>query len=212
MKGFNECNNGHFYDNNLPTCPYCPTTGERSMGNLDKTIIEGETNEQNILVTNGGLDKTIVETPNYSDKTILDSPIATNEPPRDLSKTYIKTEEVKEDEAGVEKVVLRERRKLVGWLVSYTIDALGRDYRIYEGRNAIGSNTSNDIILNTDASVSGQHAILLFRNNNFYLKDNLSTNGTKLNGKDLEPDTSVLFKDKAIIEVGDTVFLFKTSS
>jgi len=215
MKGFNECSNGHFYDNNLKTCPYCPSTGERSMGNLDKTIIEGETFGQTSIENNSNygnnLDKTIIEVPNNSDKTILDNPITTNEPPRDLSKTYIKTDDVEEDEKGVEKIILRERRKLVGWLVSYTIDALGRDYRIYEGRNTIGSNTSNDIILNTDASVSGHHAVVLFRNANFYLKDNLSTNGTKLNGKDLEPDTSVKFNDKAIVEVGDTLFLFKTS-
>ncbi|MCF6297651.1 MAG: FHA domain-containing protein [Flavobacteriaceae bacterium] len=200
MKGFNECSNGHFYDNNLKTCPYCPNTGERKVGSLDKTIIEGET-----------FDQTIIEAPNYSDKTIVDNQEAINEPAKDLSKTYIKTDDVVTDDAGAETVVLRERRKLVGWLVSYTIDSLGRDYRIYEGRNTIGANTSNDIILNTDASVSKQHAILLFRNNNFYLKDNLSTNSTKLNGKDIEPDTSVKFNDKAIIEIGNTKFLFKTS-
>lgn len=215
MKGFNECNNGHFYDKTLNTCPYCPNTGERAVGNLDKTIIEGETFDKTVLENNSNygsdLEKTIIETPNNSDKTILDNPIPNNDPPRDLSKTYIKTEDVVEDETGVEKVVLRERRKLVGWLVSYTIDSLGRDYRIYEGRNSMGASTSNDIILNTDASISGQHAVILFRNNNFYLKDNLSTNGTKINGKDIEPDTSVKFNDKASIEVGDTVFLFKTS-
>ena len=148
------------------------------------------------------------------DKTRLE-PVATSavplEPQRDLSKTHIVTEETSQDEKGNEVAVLRNRRKIIGWLVSYTIDPLGRDYRLYEGRNNLGSSKDNDIILNTDASISGHHCIILFRNNTLYIKDNLSTNGTKVNGKDIEPETSEVFTDGTSITLGDTVFLFKSS-
>jgi pSer/pThr/pTyr-binding forkhead associated (FHA) protein len=206
MQGFKQCNNGHFYQETLEFCPHCPTSNQNFItGNLDKTIIENEGFNKNMAITN-----------NF-DKTQIDIQSTQNQSPMkkqqkiDLSKTYIKTDEVETTSKGEEKSVLRERRKLVGWLVSYTIDSLGRDYRIYEGRNTIGTATVNSIILNTDGSISSQHAVILYRNSMLYIKDNLSTNGTKLNSKDLEPDKSYVFEDKAKIELGDTVFVFRTS-
>ncbi len=200
MKGFKQCNNGHFYQESLDFCPHCPTQNQSfTTGNLDKTIIENE-----------GFNDTVAITNNLG-KTEIDLPEPTATPQVDLSKTYIATDEVETTDNGQEKKVLRERRKLVGWLVSFTIDKLGRDYRLYEGRNTLGTATSNDIILNTDGSVSSNHAVILFRNNTLYIKDNLSTNGTKLNGIDLEPDKSFTFKDNAKIELGDTEFLFRAA-
>ena len=201
MKGFKQCNNGHFYQENLDFCPHCPAPNQSfTTGNLDKTVIENE-----------GFNDTVAIITNNLDKTEFDIPKPPVSKQVDLSKTYIATDEIETTDKGVEKKVLRERRKLVGWLVSFTIDSLGRDYRIYEGRNTLGTATSNDIILNTDSSVSSNHAVILFRNNTLYIKDNLSTNGTKLNGEDLEPDKSFTFKDNSKIELGDTVFLFRTA-
>jgi len=203
MQGFKQCKNGHFYQENLDFCPHCPAPNQGFVaGNLDKTVIENEGFKSTMAITNN-FDKTEIDAPQQiQNKTT---------PKVDLSKTYIKTEETETTEKGEEKAILRERRKLVGWLVSFTIDSLGRDYRIFEGRNTLGTATSNDIILNTDSSVSSQHAVILYRNNTLYIKDILSTNGTKLNGKDLEPDKSFTFKDNAKIELGDTVFLFRTA-
>jgi len=205
MQGFKQCNNGHFYQESLEFCPHCPSPNQTfTTGNLDKTVIENEGFGNTMAITNS-FDKTQIE-PSQSVQSINEE-----QPKIDLSKTYIKTEETETTASGKEISVLRQRRKLVGWLVSYTIDSLGRDYRVYEGRNTIGTATTNDIILNTDGSVSSQHAIILFRNNTFYIKDNLSTNGTKLNQKDLEPDKSIVFNDNANIALGDTVFLFRSS-
>lgn len=202
MKGFNECPNGHYYQTHLDSCPYCPSGQSQQGGNLDKTVVD----------VGGFPDKTVAE--NDMDKTVLDVPPqkqAPAAPKRDLSKTYIKTDDVQPDDHGVEKNVLRENRKLVGWLVSYTIDALGRDFRIYEGRNTMGTAVDNDMVVPNDSSVSSHHAVILFRNNKFYIQDKLSTNGTKLNGTDLEPDVSMAFGDKAEIHLGDTVLYFRTA-
>jgi len=204
MKGYKECSNGHFYQESLDYCPHCPNPNAiQSQGNLDKTIADG-TNFDDYTVADNSLDKTVIEVPKTTKTTPQKQQV-------DLSKTHIKTDEKASDETGTEKTVLRERRKLVGWLVSYTLDELGRDYRLYEGKNTIGTATSNDIILNTDSSVSAQHAVILFRNNTFYIKDNLSTNGTKVSEKNLEPDTAISFKDKSVIEIGDTLFWFRSS-
>lgn len=202
MKGFNECPNGHYYQVHLSQCPYCPGGSQARGGNLDKTMIDVGSNDNRTVVENN-LDKTIFEAPEQK------GPIAA--PQKDLSKTYIKTDEVEADDKGIEKNILRERRKLVGWLVSYTIDVLGRDFRIYEGRNTLGSAVDNDLVIANDPSVSGHHAVILFRNNKFYIQDKLSTNGTKLNGSDLEPDVSQPFQDKDKIHLGDTVLYFRTA-
>lgn len=203
MKGFNECPNGHYYQVHLNKCPYCPSGETQYGGNLDKTVVDSEPSSDKTVVAND-LARTVVDMPE-------DKPAAAA-PRKDLSKTYIKTDDMEADDKGVEKNILRERRKLVGWLVSYTMDSLGRDFRIYEGRNTLGNAVDNDIVITNDPSVSSHHAIILFRNNTFYLQDKLSTNGTRLDNTELEPDVSVIFKDKAEIHLGDTVLCFRTSN
>lgn len=201
MKGFNECPNGHYYQVNLSRCPYCPSGETQPSGNLDKTVVD--TSDTDKTVVHGDMDRTVFETSKAEPKSVT--------PKRDLSKTFIKTDDIKADEKGVEKNILRERRKLVGWLVSYTMDSLGRDFRIYEGRNTVGNSVDNDVVISNDPSISSQHAVILYRNNTFYIQDKLSTNGTRLNGTDLEPDVSVVFNDKSEIHLGDTVFHFRTA-
>jgi hypothetical protein len=203
MKNYKECINGHYYQDHLEFCPYCPKPNLNYSGNLDKTVIEYD----DVLYksqSESDLGKTVVESTDIRAESSLKSN-------QDLSKTYIKTDDIEHTSEGVDKMVVREKRKLVGWLVSYTIDSFGRDFRIFEGKNTLGSSTENDIVLTNDSTVSGHHAIILYRNNQFFLKDNLSTNGTRLNQKDTIPDTAVTFEDNAMIELGDTVFLFRKS-
>ena len=99
-----------------------------------------------------------------------------------------------------------EKRKIVGWLVTFSHDELGQDYRLYAGKNKIGSVAGCDIVIN-DSSVSGDHATILFRDNEFFIKDNFSTNGILINGKRLEDGK---LKDGDALELGNTSFTFKT--
>jgi len=103
----------------------------------------------------------------------------------------------------------RFSRKLVGWLVSYTLDELGIDYKIYEGRNIIGRDIECNITVN-DGRMSGKHAVLLFRANKYSLTDSQSSHGTFVNDEDIELEPRYL-KDGDIIRMGNTVFRFRTS-
>jgi len=76
-----------------------------------------------------------------------------------------------------------EAYKLIGWLVTFSWNPTGDDYRIREGKTHIGSDASSDIKL-TDTLASSNHATLLYRNNTLKIKDNFSTNGTIVNDKD----------------------------
>jgi len=86
------------------------------------------------------------------------------------------------------------RRKLVGWLVTYSLDKYGKSYELYEGKNQIGRKEGNDIVIN-EQIISEPHALILYKNGKFYIKDLGSTNGTEVNGKEVEPDVSVELKD-----------------
>ena len=133
------------------------------------------------------------------------------DPRQDFSRTMVEEEVQEEDESGSvsSRREVRNASKLVGWLVTYTLDPNGVDFRVFEGRNIIGRDFNCGICIN-DNKVSSQHAILLYRNEKFRIKDNLSVNGTVVNGEDIDDD-SVVLKDGDIIKIGDTVLLFRTA-
>lgn len=97
-------------------------------------------------------------------------------------------------------------RKLVGWLVSFTHNPLGQDYKLFEGRNIIGSDSSCDIVI-ADNLVSSKHLTILFRADKFKFKDELSTNGTFIN--EVMQDEGDL-NDGDQIRIGKTIFKFRS--
>jgi hypothetical protein len=100
------------------------------------------------------------------------------------------------------------KTKLVGWLVSFTKDPAGNDYRIREGRNVIGSDVHCDIQIPNDRSVSGIHAIIMCRDGKVYIRDNDSMNGTFVEDADIFGKGSVQIEDKTRIRLGDSEFTF----
>lgn len=60
-----------------------------------------------------------------------------------------------------------------------------------------------------DASVSSRHAILTLRGPDYVLMDIGSTNGTRVNGQDLAPDTEVPLKDGDNVRFGhvETIYV-----
>lgn len=202
MSRFKKCPNGHTYKADLDECPIC--NNGKNMG-IPRTQ-QGEATQ--IIPSLDG------ET--FGSKTTTDDePVEVKnnqiDPHKDFSKTMVEEEVQEEDDSGVvvNRKEIRSASRLVGWLVTYTLDPNGVDFRLYEGRNIIGKDFTCGVCLN-DSKVSGQHAILLFRNDKFRLKDNLSTNGTFVNGEDIDVD-SVVLQDGDIIQVGDTVLLFRTA-
>jgi pSer/pThr/pTyr-binding forkhead associated (FHA) protein len=94
--------------------------------------------------------------------------------------------------------------------VSFDIEPFGVDFKVNEGRNSIGSKASNDITIQ-DHQVSSLHGLILYKKNKFILTDELSTNGTLLNGEELVPRDTYELNDGDEIKIGDTSLLFKTA-
>ena len=205
MSDFKLCENGHYYPKNLDECPYCP---KASKGKGQVTQLGGGDDDQK---SNFQLDKTMQQ----DKKEDISQTQIFGQSNTDLSRTQIfggsgggmyggggmmnnPQFEPKPQSLG---------RKMVGWLVSFTIDPLGIDFKIYEGRNLIGSDHGCDIVVQHDSAVSGKHLTILYRLGHFKFKDELSTNGTFIN--DVFEEEGNL-KDGDMIKIGETIFKFRS--
>ena len=211
MQGeFKQCPNGHYYQG--VSCPYCKTGNQEGNATSLKTAVfvggendptrTGDTYGGN---TGGGTKTTVID----GQETVVSGE---QKPTAGYSRTVFGDEEEETQNPNVRVCIKKESRygrKLVGWLVTYSFDELGVDYKLYEGRNIIGRDVDCNITVN-DGRMSGKHAVLLFRANKYSLTDSQSSHGTFVNDEDIELEPRYL-KDGDIIRMGTTVFKFRTS-
>ena len=98
---------------------------------------------------------------------------------------------------------------VVGWLVCISGKHFGESFSIGAGKNSIGRNDDNRIVLYKDNKVSRtKHALITFepKKRFFYLQPGDSSGLTYLNDDYI--DESKKLKPKDIIELGDSKFLF----
>ena len=187
---FKTCNNGHNYDSSLSRCPYCPGSEaaaaiKTSTGN-QKTVIDKQAKiiTEPEIPTPQSNAKLPTPQPASSEKTVIEKPAKKNKQTAESSSTV----------------------KLVGWLISYDLESSGIDFKLYEGRTKIGRSKYCKIIVN-DSSISEEHALLFYKDKKFILQDELSANGTFVNGKRIEE--RVLLKDGDEIKLGSIIFIIK---
>jgi len=188
MKGFTKCQNGHYYKEELASCPYC-------QGGNKKTEIadpKGKTQHYTEAQEENKTRVIISKTPQQqaSNRTVFGDDVV-----------------LQQGENAVVGRKYRDARRLVGWLVSYSFDPMGADFRIYEGRNTIGRDVDCNITV-PDKMISGKHALIHFLNDKFKIKDELSSHGTYVNERYIEHEL-VELHDGDIIQMGETVFKFK---
>lgn len=227
MSDFKLCENGHYYPKSLDECPYCPKSGNdddfgqfnkkdfnpdlpaTGGGGLDKTMLDqggggfggggfGGGQEPDLFGKGGdfggggGLGRTQIFNPNDMGGSGFGGGLPT-------SSNFA-------GGGGFQPRTESYGRKLVGWLVSFTVDPNGVDYQLFEGRNSLGSKPGCDIVVN-DPAVSGHHLTILFRMGHFKFKDELSTNGTFINDVFVEEGN---LQDGDNIRIGDTIFKFRS--
>lgn len=212
LNGFQQCNNGHFYKDDLQNCPYCKDISQTSLpltSDFNKTSLPGVDDEQKTLVFGVNQVDGIDVNNNSSESLKEPNPTAVK---RDLNRTFIAgvTDKTQEEGPLNHNLSSREPRKIVGWILSYTLDPMGVDYRIYEGFNTIGRALENTIAINQDSTVSNEHINILYKQGKFYIKDKMSANGTFLNGKELEVEKAYELKDGDLLRLGNTEFKFKS--
>lgn len=99
----------------------------------------------------------------------------------------------------------KSKGRIVGWLVSYSHNPDGEDFRVYAGYNRIGANPVCDIQLE-DETVSGSHAIIVYRDGRCLIKDDLSRNGTFVNGREITEAHPLQSYDQ--VRIGNTYLTF----
>jgi hypothetical protein len=210
MKGFQKCSNGHFFKEDLSLCPYCPKDGSAPANSPeDRTQYLGGTSGGNTGSTDLGKTQVVgggmtVNT-NVSGTQIFGQ--GQSAKGHDPNKTFIQ-DGSDENQSG-QPVTARATRKLTGWLVSYTLDPMGFDFKIYEGQNTIGKDPRNSITIAKDSAISGHHLTLLCRSGKFYVSDEMSSNGTRLNSEELELRKPYELKDGDELKIGSTLLKFK---
>ncbi len=98
--------------------------------------------------------------------------------------------------------------KIVGWLISYSRNQDGVDFRVRAGFNRIGAHPACDLVLE-DETVSGSHAVIVFRDGRCLIKDELSRNGTFVNGVEITEARVLQNYDQILI--GNTQLTFVSS-
>lgn len=211
MKGFKRCANGHFYKETLNACPHCAG----GSGDLEKTAVNpggggGNFDKTQIFGQGAGGDApTQVAGNSGGDATQVFAAGSGGGAGRDLNKTYIGGV-TEENDGGEVTSAPRAARKITGYLISFTLDPMGEDFRLYEGTNTIGRDVSNSITITKDTTISGRHANILHKKGQFWISDEMAANGTYVNGVELEIQKATPIKDGDEIKLGDTVFIFKT--
>ena len=182
----------HFYKESLDECPYYP---KGTVGDTVKTSIldENQDNSTKLLYSETRNLKTLI----YLKKDF------------DPTRTMITPTKASDDSEKSGEIQI-SKRKLRGGLVTFDIEEFGTDYKIYEGRNVIGKKSTCEITI-LDNEVSSEHAVILFRKDKFEIADQMSTNGTLLNGELLESHKPNVLVDGDEIVVGKTSLLFKTA-
>ena len=95
--------------------------------------------------------------------------------------------------------------RLVGWLVTFSSNTDGTDYHLRAGRNVLGANPNCDIIVD-DEAVSGVHASIVYRQGHCFIKDELSSNGTFVNGVEVQEPRPLQNYDQ--VRIGNTTLTF----
>ena len=100
-----------------------------------------------------------------------------------------------------------ERKKLTGFLVSYSHSPNGQSFPLYEGKNTIGRDASSHVVIQGDSSVSEKHFSILYRavDRKFKFRDEQSSNGTFVNDKLTDEGE---LKNFDLIRIGSTLLLF----
>ena len=100
-----------------------------------------------------------------------------------------------------------DRRKLTGFLVTYSNRTNGQFFPLYEGKNYIGRDAASHVNIQGDSSVSEKHLSILYRtvDRKFKFRDEQSSNGTFVNGELIDEGE---LKHNDMIRIGSTRLLF----
>ena len=106
----------------------------------------------------------------------------------------------------IRKLEVDQQRSVVGWLVALSGNHKGMDFRLFEGKNVIGTAANCELVV-TDPYLSARHCTVRYDNGNFVIIDLDSRNGTYVNQKRISKEELI---DNDVVRLGKTDFKFKS--
>jgi len=110
---------------------------------------------------------------------------------------------------------LKGGRRLTGIVATFSWSPLGQLFTVHDGRNYAGSGTvimegqrNADILVPEDGMLSSVHFLILCQGGKYRISDVNSTNGTYVNGVQIDA-LGIELADHAQIQAGATVFTFQ---
>lgn len=202
------CSKGHFYPATMSKCPFCEREGGNQPTVKTEVISKPPDNEDDktrpVNVPGRKVDPTGSPASQGDSTRKVSQSIAEGD--ADGDRTIIHRPKGAGDETPQ---VPTARRKLEGWLVSFTMDPAGVDFRLYEGRNAIGRGSDCDIKLINDQKISAKHALIVFRGEESVFADEFASNPSFINGERIGLGDRMALKDGASIKMGEHEFIFR---
>lgn len=107
---------------------------------------------------------------------------------------------------NLDELNTKATKYVVGWIVAQNGNHRGEDFRIYDGKNILGTAADCDIVI-TDPFLSAKHCTIRHENGVFQLTDLDSMNGTFVNQKRCAKSDLI---DNDTIRLGRTEFKFKS--
>lgn len=187
---FPRCSNGHIVAGGSRFCPWCGEelgVGGRGATERYQPGPDSQRFRETIKVTAGGGRRTQV---------ISQAPAPVSKRTR-VIRPGVDEEDRAEDSAAGEP-------RLVGFLVSYTLDPNGFFFILREGRQNIGSGPEVTFRVE-DSELSREHAVLLYRKGRFIFEDRLSSNGSYLNGEELIGQREIQHGDR--LSMGGHIYI-----
>lgn len=198
-KTYIRCSNNHYFNANYTACPHCQNLSENSDPRASNTTTNTETMDGSTVIMEDGRPVTPRKSGQMEGATFI-----FNGPTSDGSDSG-HTVVVGRPQPGVPSQEAAVHRKLMGWLVSFSISKFGVDFRLYEGQNLLGRGANCSIRITEDPSVSSEHATMLCRQGRFYLQDKMSTNPSFINDSELPPGVTQEIFDGDKLTVGKTI-------
>lgn len=194
------CPNGHLYDPDIygDHCPLCPASVSDAPSVVNTEYVPFDDDDPNTGVMRYNMKPASVDkVEEVAVKPNIPAPQFVSDDDRTM---VVRSNESEGADAG--------RKKLVGFLATFTHDSDGQAFNLYEGRNFIGRKQSlSDICIPCDGQISGRHMSITYRavDGRFFFRDEQSANGTYLNGELLD-DGELNGGD--ILRAGVTEFVF----
>ena len=194
-----KCANGHFYDGDTyQSCPFCSAPGPASSNEtiplnyvsaaVESVTVPMKTEDYDIAGQRMNEGPTVSDPAGYT--------------PSDEGKT------ISLNSYFPEGVADKSVDPVVGWLVCTEGKLYGRDFRLKSGRNFIGRDSSMDVCLAGEMTVSrDRHAILVYepRGNQFLAMPGETKELVYLNGKVVLVPTEMKKNDQ--IQIGEVTLM-----